>query len=165
MIHLIHHHLLLLQDGYLPLHGYLALVVCCMGIIFNMLNIMVLTHKDMRSNPINLILTGIAVADCLVMLEYIPFTVHMYLLDDQMREQEEKFSLSWGIFLLFHTNFTIMIHTVSIWLTLSLACWRLIMIKFPTLSVTLCTLPRCKAVLTLGYGKLLKTTLYVTKDD
>ena len=60
------------QDGYLPFHGYLALLVCCMGTLFNLLNILVLTHKDMRSNPINLILTGIAVADCLVMVEYIP---------------------------------------------------------------------------------------------
>ena len=56
------------------------------------MNILVLTHKDMRSNPINLILTGIALADCLVMMEYIPFTIHMYLLDGQMREKEEKVS-------------------------------------------------------------------------
>ena len=55
-----------------------------------MVNILVLTHKDMKSNPINLILTGIAVADCLVMLEYIPFNIHMYLLDDQLRLKEEK---------------------------------------------------------------------------
>ena len=128
-------------------------MVCSMGTVFNILNILVFTHKDMRSNPINLILTGIAVADCLVLIEYIPFTIHMYILDDEAREQDEKFSLAWGIFLLFHTNFTIMIHTVSIWLTLSLAFWRLIMIKFSALAVTMCTLQRCKAVLTLGYCK------------
>ena len=55
-----------------------------------MVNIMVLTHKDMRTNPINLILTGIALADCLVMVEYIPFSIHMYLLDDQNRDVDEK---------------------------------------------------------------------------
>ena len=55
-----------------------------------MVNMLVLTHKDMRLNPINIILTGIAVADCLVMVEYIPFNLHMYLLDDQMRVKEEK---------------------------------------------------------------------------
>ena len=141
------------QDGYLPLHGYLAMVVCCVGMVFNIINLQVFMHKDMRSNPINLILSGIAVADCLVLVEYIPFTFHMYIMDDQTREQDEKFSLAWGIFLLFHTNFTIMIHTVSIWLTLSLAFWRLIMIRFSSLAVTMCTLPRCKAVLTLGFGK------------
>ena len=62
--------------------------------MFNILNILVLTHRDMRTNPINLIITGIAVADCLVMVEYIPFTLHMYLLDHADRDQEEKFSLA-----------------------------------------------------------------------
>ena len=64
-----------------------------MGTIFNLLNILVFTHKDMRSNPINLILTGIAVADCLLLIEYIPFTIHMYLLDGKNRDQEERVSL------------------------------------------------------------------------
>ena len=72
-----------------------------------------------------------------------------------------QYSLAWGIFLLFHTNFTLMIHTVSIWLTLSLAIWRLIMIKFCSLAVTLCTLPRCRILLILGYGKLYSTTYMV----
>ena len=140
-------------------------MVCSMGTVFNLLNILVFTHKDMRSNPINLILTGIAVADCLVLIEYIPFTIHMYILGDHSREQDEEFSLAWGIFLLFHTNFTIMIHTVSIWLTLSLAFWRLIMIKFSTLAITMCTLSRCKAVLILGVGTTHKKTKCVTKAD
>ena len=129
-------------------------MVCCVGTVFNILNILVLTHRDMRTNPINLILTGIAVADCLVMVEYIPFTLHMYLLDHADRDQEEKFSLAWGVLLLFHNNFTIMIHTVSIWLTLSLAIWRFLMIRFPTLSGRLCTMRTCKTLLTLGYGKM-----------
>ena len=55
-----------------------------------MINILVLTHKDMRSNPINLILTGIAVADMMVMVEYIPFAIHMYLLDESYRSLEEQ---------------------------------------------------------------------------
>ena len=66
------------------------LVVCTVGTIFNLVNIMVLTHKDMRTNPINLILTGIAVADCLVMTEHIPFAIHMYLMLGEKRNQEER---------------------------------------------------------------------------
>ena len=84
----------------------------------------------MREKTKNVCGVGIAVADVLVMVEYIPFTIHMYILGDHSREQDEEFSLAWGIFLLFHTDFTIMIHTVSIWLTLWLAFLRLIMIKF-----------------------------------
>ena len=69
------------------------MVVCIFGTLFNIANILVLTHKDMKMNPINMILTGIAVADCLVMVEYIPFTIHMYLMDKIERGQEERVSV------------------------------------------------------------------------
>ena len=123
--------------------------VCILGCIFNVVNIAVLTHKDMRANPINLILTGIAIADCLNMLEYIPFQYNMYFLDSS---REERLSQGWGYFMLFHVNFSNFIHTVAIFLTLSLAIWRFIMIKFPSTAVTLCTIDKCKLVLILGYG-------------
>ena len=85
---------LLTQALYEPLHGYLAIGVCILGTIFNMVNILVLTHKDMRTNPINLLLTGIAIADMLVMLDYIPFAIHMYLFQGLSRTMEEKVRLS-----------------------------------------------------------------------
>ena len=59
------------------------------GTLFNLANILVLTHKDMR-NPVNMILTAIAVADCLNNFEYIPFTVHMNIYDVEGRDKEEK---------------------------------------------------------------------------
>ena len=65
------------------------MVVCVLGALFNLANILVLSHKDMKS-PVNMILTGIAVADCLVMLEYIPFTIHMRNLDDESIPFKEK---------------------------------------------------------------------------
>ena len=40
--------------------------------------------------PVNFFLTGIAIADTLIMLEYIPFTVHMNRLDDDRVDYEEK---------------------------------------------------------------------------
>ena len=68
----------------------------------------------------------------------------------------------------FHMNFSNFIHTVSVFLTLSLAIWRFIivksnilmkismsrfiMIKFPSKAVTLCTVQGCKFVLIVGYG-------------
>ena len=65
------------------------MLVCVLGTLFNFANILVLTHRDMRS-PVNMILTGIAVADFLVMLEYIPFTIYMNLLDTEKRSPEEE---------------------------------------------------------------------------
>ena len=113
-------------------------------------------QKTLRSNPINLILSAIALVDCLLLVEYIPFTVHMYLLDEETRPSEERFSYGWGVFLLFHSNFTIIIHTVSIWLTLSLAFWRLIMIRLPSEAITMCTMDRCKIILILGFGEFIQ---------
>ena len=67
-------------------------MVCIFGTFFNFLNIIVVGHKDMRSNPINLILGAIAVADILLMLEYIPYSVHMYIMETEQynRTREEK---------------------------------------------------------------------------
>ena len=65
------------------------MLVCVLGTLFNLANILVLTHRDMR-NPVNMILTGIAVADFLNNLEYIPFTVHMNIYDIEGRHPEEK---------------------------------------------------------------------------
>ena len=83
-------HLDKVKEAYIPIHGYLAIITCLLGTIFNMLNIMVLTGKHMRSNPINLILTGIALADIVLMLEYVPFTVHMYLISADERPLDQK---------------------------------------------------------------------------
>ena len=91
-------------------------------------------------------------------------------------------SFAWGIFMLFHINFTVMIHTVSIFLTLALATWRLIrfivihrmisiitiivilrvltiiiivrliMIKLHSLATQVCTMQRCRKLLFLAFG-------------
>ena len=42
---------------------------------------------------VNLFLAGIAIADTLIMLEYIPFTIHMNRLDDDQINYEEKVRL------------------------------------------------------------------------
>ena len=65
------------------------MLVCMVGTLFNLANILVLTHKDMR-NPVNMILTGMAVADFLNNFEYIPFTAHMNLLDTEARSIEDE---------------------------------------------------------------------------
>ena len=39
---------LLCQDWYSPIHGYLSLLVCILGAVFNSVNILVLSHKTLR---------------------------------------------------------------------------------------------------------------------
>ena len=51
-----------------------------MGIIANLVNVKVLTRKELRS-PTNYILIGIAIADLLSMIEYIPHAFIAYIYD------------------------------------------------------------------------------------
>jgi len=53
--------------------------ICIFGTIANILNVIVLTKKDMAKAPINKILKWLAVADMFVMIEYIPFASYQYI--------------------------------------------------------------------------------------
>lgn len=114
-----------LATQYKNYHGYASLIVCSFGTLTNMLNIVVLTRKDTKAAPINRILTGLAVADALVMLEYIPFAIYKYFVLPEHR----IFPYGWAVFVLFHMHFTQLFHTISIALTLTLAVWRYIAIR------------------------------------
>ncbi|XP_032777570.1 LOW QUALITY PROTEIN: uncharacterized protein LOC116916429 [Daphnia magna] len=108
-------------------HGILSLIICLAGCLANIVNIVVLSRRELRRNAINRILCSLAVADFLLMLEYIPFACHMYLFPG--RSLQTRYSYSWAVFVLFHAHFTLVAHTVSIWLTLSLAFWRYEVLK------------------------------------
>uniref|UniRef100_A0A1A9VTY0 G-protein coupled receptors family 1 profile domain-containing protein n=1 Tax=Glossina austeni TaxID=7395 RepID=A0A1A9VTY0_GLOAU len=117
------------HTSYKGWHGYISLIVCVLGTIANTLNIIVLTRRDMRS-PTNAILTGLAVADLAVMLEYIPYTIHDYILEESL-PREQRLTYSWACFIKFHSIFTQLLHTISIWLTVTLAVWRYIAVAHP----------------------------------
>lgn len=111
--------------SYRSYHGYVALLVCGFGTLANLLNVAVLTHKELRRAPINRILTGLAAADVLVMLEYVPFAIYEYIVLPERR----LFPYGWAVFVLFHMHFSQLLHTISIALTLTLAVWRYIAVR------------------------------------
>ncbi|XP_037935053.1 probable G-protein coupled receptor 139 [Teleopsis dalmanni] len=117
------------HTSYKHWHGYVSLVVCILGTIANTLNIIVLSGRDMRS-PTNAILTGLAVADLAVMIEYMPYTIHDYILGDRL-PREQQVSFAWACFVKFHSIFAQVLHTISIWLTVTLAVWRYIAVGYP----------------------------------
>lgn len=105
-------------------HPYCAILVCVLGIVANCLNVMVLTRKDMAAAPINRILTALALADMLLMFEYIPFSLY-YMYDSK----EKNLPYYGAVFVLLHMHVTQILHTTSICLTLSLAIWRFLAIR------------------------------------
>ena len=80
-------------------------------------------RKEMH-NSTNFILTGLAIADCIVMISYAPYAFHNFLRKNI--SEESKYSYSWTLFTLIHSNVTIVFHSTSIWLTVILAIWRYI---------------------------------------
>jgi len=110
------------HDWYKHYHGYLASVVCVLGIIANALNIVVLTRHNMISAT-NCILTGLAVSDGLTMAAYLPFALRFYVLYGTEATPTRN-SLPAVRFMLFFACFSVVVHTVSIWLTVVLAVFR-----------------------------------------
>lgn len=105
-------------------------------------------RKEMIS-PTNSILTGLALADMLVMLDYIPFAVHNYLLVGL--QTEELFSHSWAVFALFHAHFSVVCHACSTWLTVLLAVWRYIYVRCPAEAKIWCSQKRALMCITATY--------------
>ncbi|XP_036140804.1 sex peptide receptor-like [Monomorium pharaonis] len=129
------------------MHGWASLLICIFGSIANVLNIAVLTRREMQS-PTNMILTGLAVADLLVMIEYIPYAIHMYL---YKRSRRDTFTYGWSMFVLFHSNFTQVCHTISICLTVTLAVWRYIAVAHPQRNREWCSNKRTFLMIAFAY--------------
>lgn len=129
-------------------HLYLSLMVCIFGSVANVLNICVLTTKNMRI-PTNFILTGLAVADLLVMLEYLPFALSVYL--HPILQKPENFTKAKAYFLYFHAVFSQICHFISCCLTVLLAVWRYIAIKHPQENKVLCSAGRTKFAIAMSY--------------
>jgi hypothetical protein len=79
-------------------------------------------------SPTNAILTGLAVADMLVMTSYLPYSIHNFIRHGLT--EEEKYSNGWAIFTLIHAHSSIVCHTISIWLTVILAVWRYVAVRY-----------------------------------
>ncbi|XP_055376924.1 G-protein coupled receptor dmsr-1-like [Condylostylus longicornis] len=125
------------HTAYFQLHGYISLIVCTLGTIANILNIIVLTRKEMQS-PTNFILTGLAFADLSVMIEYIPYATHSYIHKYMGYSDEQIYTYSWTVYVKFHSIFGQICHTISIWLTVTLAIWRYIAVAYPQRNRILC---------------------------
>ncbi|XP_049831243.1 G-protein coupled receptor dmsr-1-like [Schistocerca gregaria] len=128
-------------------HGYCALLVCALGTAANALNVAVLTRRELAAAPINRLLTALAVADMLLMLEYVPVAAYLYVVLPEQRD----YPYGWAAMLLVHAHLSLMLHSVNVCLTLTLAVWRYISIRYPEQARTLCTLQRCHVAIALCY--------------
>ena len=138
------------QRDYAEVHGYISVVVCCFGIMANIANIVILNKKHMQTST-NIILLWLAVADLCTMLEYVPFALKFYVFKDRELDFLHSYSYGWIIYLLFHANFSITLHSVSIWLTIMLAIFRFLYIFFPHKGNVYCSMRHAKMVIITVY--------------
>ena len=139
---------------YFQIHGYISICVCLFGILANIANIVVLTRKNMITST-NVILTWLAVADLMTMLDYFPFAMHFYILKEQDLSFPETRGYGWICYLLFHVNFSVMCHSSAIWLTICLATFRFVCIWFPTRGSSHCTVIRAKQFIGIIFGSVI----------
>lgn len=110
------------SDTYRPIHGWLSTAVCLFGIPSNLLNIIVLTRPNMITSPTNLILTGLAFSDLFTMLSSLVFGIYFYIVHPH--ESPERDTWAWTHFAMSHVMASVTFHSISIWLTVYLACFR-----------------------------------------
>lgn len=134
---------------YILYHGYISVFICFFGIIANVLNIVVLTRKEMIS-PTNAILTGLATSDMLVMIAFIVYSIHYYVPPN--RPDEYIFTYEWAIFTLIYSHFSVIFHGISIWQTVVLAIWRYIAVSFPSKNIEWCNMYRAKIAILSVYA-------------
>ena len=119
-------------------HGYITLTKCAVGIPLNLLNVTVLTRKNIQT-PINCILTWLAVSDMATIISFVPLSVHFYIEHSSNSISANKNSLSWMTFLMVYLNFSATAHTISIWLGVALAILRHRHIQSPAKGNLTCT--------------------------
>lgn len=138
------------QARYGPIHGYVSVLVCMLGILANMANIVVLNKKHMETST-NVLLMWLAVADLCTMVEYTPFALRFYIFRDKVLCFLQTSSYGWICYLLFHANFSITMHSISIWLTIMLAFFRFLYIFFPHRGSIYCSIKHAKIVILTVY--------------
>nr|QNH74783.1 putative myosuppressin receptor V [Homarus americanus] len=133
------------KEQYKWLHYRLAVCIAVTGAIANFLTVSTLTRRNMAT-PTNLLLLGLAVADLLVEVEYIPYATSTLIGGDQIMEAKEH-----ALYVLVHAHLSQVCHTIAIWLTVSLALWRWVAVCRPHAAPTVCTMLNARRVMLVVY--------------
>jgi hypothetical protein len=107
---------------YSNIHGWLSVMICGLGIVFNLFNIIFLRKSKLASDSVKKILISIAFSDTVIMAVYMPFCIYFYIFyHHQLFTQHSS-----GVKI--YSNISLLIcitlHSVSVWLTVYLSTYR-----------------------------------------
>lgn len=114
--------------AYQPFHGYICLFLCTFGIFTNALNVVILTRPNMRTS-VNLVLAAIAFCDMGTMGSYLIYVTRFHIIQYDNVCVSDVYTFAWMSFILFHSLWSILLHSASLWLAVLLAVMRLAVIK------------------------------------
>ena len=101
-------------------HGWLTAIVCFLGIVLNVFNVIFLYRSKLASCSANTILISIAFCDSVIMAVYLPFSVIIYIL--HLNQNYMIYSASSQLIC---STF----HAMSVWLTVYLSVYRYVYMK------------------------------------
>ncbi|EUB64635.1 putative G-protein coupled receptor [Echinococcus granulosus] len=105
---------------YGTIHVYLMLFWCPLGVLSNLLNIVVLNQRRMRTST-NFLLTCLAISDACLMFLYVIF-VSYFVIGGRMR----SLPYPMAVYLLVHVNLQNILHIFSCGIIITLAVFRLL---------------------------------------
>jgi len=128
------------ENSHTPI-GVLSLVIAVGGIVFNILNIAVLVHPQMRS-PVNLLLTFLAFSELGLLIIFIPFIILFNLAAPKDQPAYVTKSAHAANYLLFYVDASVFLHISSVWTIITTACFRFLLVQFPIRAVKWCSFKR-----------------------
>ncbi|CAH8525504.1 unnamed protein product [Schistosoma turkestanicum] len=133
--HIINYGLVQFGNQFSKIHGPLSLAVCTFGIPANIVNIIVLTRRELAQTATNHLLLWLAVADLLLMILYAPCLYHFYIVHPHpMKNPIFTPSKLWIIYQEIVVSCALMLHSLALWLAVLLALFRYIHVGFPVSS-------------------------------
>uniref|UniRef100_A0A0K0EYL8 G_PROTEIN_RECEP_F1_2 domain-containing protein n=1 Tax=Strongyloides venezuelensis TaxID=75913 RepID=A0A0K0EYL8_STRVS len=107
---------------YDKIHVYIYQILCLLGVPLNILIIVVLLRPQMRKNPFNLYLIVIAICDLILMANY-------YIFHFIERCHPYYYTYIWIIYTKLYAITSVLLHSLSLWLTVIMAIHRYIVVK------------------------------------
>lgn len=124
------------HEKYREIHLYIGSVICVFSITSSVLSIVVLSRRYMMS-PTNCILTVLAVAEFLLMASFLVYVIYTSVVIGS-HTFEGMYPIAYSAI------FSVASHNLMLWLTLSLAAFQYISVRFPLAANTYCSMKRAK---------------------
>ncbi|XP_065217936.1 G-protein coupled receptor dmsr-1-like [Planococcus citri] len=133
------------------IQDYIDIPICIIGVIFNILNILVFTRRNMKS-PVNLIFTHLAIVSLSELLAYASFIwvrVHIAYYSKRTNYEEWTYTRAWISML--SSELLNISNRISVYIVMMLAIWKYIAVFHPSKESQWCNMKTTRYTVVAGY--------------